>query len=61
MTVNELIKELKKHPSNSKVAWRDHDQPENQINDLVGGVEKFDPKKSFDPKFCAGVKVVLVS
>ncbi len=61
MTVDELIKELKKHPGDSKVAWRDHDQSENEINDLVRGVEQFDPEKSFDPKFCAGVKVLLVS
>lgn len=59
MTVKELIAELKKHPSSAEVAWRDHDNAENEINDKVRSVERFDPAKSFDPKFCAGVRVVL--
>ena len=61
MTVNELIKELKKHPGDSKVAWRDHDQAENELANFVNGVEPFNPEESFDPAFCEGVRVILVS
>lgn len=61
MTVTELIQELKKYPGDSLVAWQDHDQAENEINAVVNQVCQFDPKKSFDPKFCAGVGVVLAS
>lgn len=59
MTVKELIKQLKEHPMNAKVAWQDHDQAEDEINAEVGNVESFDPEKSFDPAYCKGIKVVI--
>lgn len=59
MTVEKLIKELRKHPPKSQVAWSDHDQSRGEINCIVGWVEEFDPEKSFDPKFCKKVRVVL--
>lgn len=61
MTVKELINELKKYPQDSLVAWRDHDQGENEIAAHVEGVESFDPKKSFDPEYCKNVRVVLIT
>jgi len=59
LTVEKLIAELKKHPKKALVAWRDHDQEENEINNVVGRVRVFEPATSFDPEFCAGVRVVL--
>ncbi|MEE8308645.1 MAG: hypothetical protein V3R81_15365 [Gammaproteobacteria bacterium] len=59
MTVKELIKELKKHPPESEVGWRDHDASEDAITDRVKTVDEFDPETSFDPRFCEGVRVVL--
>lgn len=59
MKVSDLIKELKKYPQGGEVAWRDHDQQENEINDKVRSVERFDQSDSFDPEFTRGVVVVL--
>jgi hypothetical protein len=59
ITVERLIKELKKYPKEGLVAWRDHDQSQGEINSVVGSIKAFDPAASFDPEFCAGVLVVL--
>lgn len=59
MTVEELIKELKKHPKKSLVGWQDHDS--DSVTGFVNYVDSFDPDESPDPEFCAGVKVVLRS
>lgn len=59
MNVEQLIRELRKHPKTAEVAWRDHDQDENEINARIRSVETFDPAASFDPNFCKGVRVVL--
>ena len=59
--VAELIEELEKYPKGAEVAWRSHDQSENEISDRVRSVEPFDPETSFDPWFCRNVSVVLSS
>ncbi len=59
MTVTELIKELRKYPGNAEVAWRDHDQSENEINSKIHYISSFDWTVSFDPQYCKNVEVVL--
>lgn len=39
MTVEELLKKLRKAPRAAKVAWRDHDQSEAEINGWVTRVD----------------------
>jgi hypothetical protein len=59
LTVRDLIRELRKHPPDARVAWRDHDQSEGEINAPVGSVDSFNPEASFDSEFCRNVRVVL--
>ena len=40
MTVRMLINKLKKMPPTAHVAWRDHDQSEDEMNGWVGCVEE---------------------
>lgn len=40
ITVRQLIAKLKKMPSNAVVAWRDHDQSEDELNGYVNCVEE---------------------
>ena len=59
ITVEELIRELKKMPQKSLVGIRDFDNGIDEISGFVQDVERFDSKASFDPEYCKGVKVVI--
>ena len=61
MTVEELIKELKKYPMNAKVGWQDHDASEDKISAIVCNVFPFDPEMSNDPKYCMGIGVIITT
>lgn len=40
MTAGQLIKELKKFPPESIVAWQDHDHGDEEFNGFVGKVDE---------------------
>ncbi len=59
MRVKDLIKELKKYPQNSFIGVSAHDNDETELQGIVNSIEEFFPEKSFDPKYCKNVHVVL--
>jgi len=59
MNVQQIMRELKKHPPRALVGVQDHDQPENEINGLVKFVKAFDPENSKAPDDWKQVKVVI--
>jgi hypothetical protein len=49
MTVSQLIARLKKLDQKAIVAWRDHDQSENEVNGFVRSIEEATQPLLTDP------------
>lgn len=52
MKVKDLIKQLKKCPKDLEVYWKDHDQSQYEINNVVGYVEVVEkPDPEYDSEY----------
>lgn len=59
MTVEELIKELKKHPPKARVGWQDHDASEGELSAHVRYVSPFKPDGTQAEDWTRNVAVVI--